>query len=274
MLNGHSLPGKLLDDVEIIKNERRTVVWVSASSGSDRQILKLYRRRGIVNSLRCRITRFRVQREYDHLGHLVHWGVPCPVPLAWNQGFTPTHGFYELLATSLVEDCVNLDTWLRQGMSCDLQPLFESVRRMHDSGCCHHALLSRNILISKDEVGNDRFAICDMARSRIFANSVVGTRLARLDIASLVNDLVRLGVPQREIPYDIYGLSAAESARLEKLIDSYANNKLRRVVRDGESRIRNIVTRCINVVKRRRRVSTRSSRGPRTVIQSESGLRE
>jgi hypothetical protein len=274
-LNGHSLPGHSLDDdVDIIKNERRTVIWVPASSGSDRQILKLYRRRGIVNFLRCRITRFRVQREYDHLRHLVHWGIPCPAPQAWNQGFAPTHGFYELLATSLVEDCVNLETWLRQGKSCDLQPLFASVRRMHDSGCCHHALFSRNILISKDEVGNDRFAICDMARSRIFANSVVGTRLARLDIAGLVNDLVRLGVPQREIPYDAYDLSSAESSRLEKLINRYANNKLRRVVRDGESRIRSIVTHVINVVRRKRRVSTRLSRGPRTAIQSERGLGE
>ena len=175
-------------------------------SADKRLVLKLYSHRGLWHAFRCWITRYRVEREYDSLSHLVLCGVPCTAPSDWTHGYSSRYGFYELLATVMVPEAIDLQAHLNHGRPCDFRLLFSTVRRLHESGCCHHALFSRNVLISPNVAGSDSFTICDVARSRIFPNSIVGTRLALLDLADLAHDLMRHGVLREAIPYDAYGL--------------------------------------------------------------------
>ncbi|MFQ5566976.1 MAG: lipopolysaccharide kinase InaA family protein [Paracoccaceae bacterium] len=132
----------------LFKEEQSTVVWVSPAATGERIVLKLYRHRGLWHALRCRVTRYRVQREHERLSHLVQWDVPCTPPRGWSHGYSRENGFYELLATVMVPGARDLESHLKNGRECDFRPILAAIRRMHESGLCHHALYARNILIS------------------------------------------------------------------------------------------------------------------------------
>ena len=220
---------------------------VEAGAEHERLVLKVYRHRGPWHAVRCWLTKFRVEREYQRLCHLVLWGIPCTAPSDWAYGYSRESGFYELLATVMVPDVIDLETRLKNGRSCNFQHLFATVRQMHRSGFCHNALFARNILISDNTATQSFFTISDVPRSRIFPRSVIGTRLALLDIADLGNDLMRLGVPEEAIPYDAYGLTSTEAHRLSGMLEGYVQNKSHRLVRDIESRIRHLFAYLVSV---------------------------
>ena len=268
-MSAHSFVTNFLPAPEIvIKEELNTVVWVTHSSSGERIVLKLYRHRGMWNAFRCWVAEYRAEREFERLSHLVGWDIPCTRPADWTHGYSREHGFYEMLATVFVPDTLDLEAYLKRKRSCDLQPLFAAINRMHDSGFCHHALYARNILISDGTAMSNNFAICDVPRSRVFPQSLLGTRMALLDVADLAASLMRLGIPRDVIPLDAYGLSPAERKRLSKMIDGYRQNRLRRVVRDGESRIRHFFACCIAVLtghpRTRSHLPGRSSSGVRS----------
>jgi lipopolysaccharide kinase (Kdo/WaaP) family protein len=225
---------------DIIKEEPGTIIWTSVLPAGERIVIKMYRHRGIVNSIRGRVVKYRVEREYDRLRHLADWDVPCTPPVGWTHGYSPERGFYEMLATSLVPDAEDLASWLEQGKSCDFTELFALVRRMHESGFLHHVLYARNILVTGGQSAKRTFLISDLPRSRIFPRSLVGTRLAMLDVADLVDTLKQLEIAPNEIPLEAYGFSPVEIQRISKLIGSYRNTRIRRILRDIESRARHL----------------------------------
>ncbi len=253
----------------VIKEERGTVIWAPLLSTDKRLVLKLYRHRGLWHAFRCRVTKFRVEREYERLSQLALWGIPCTAPSDWTHGYSRKYGFYEMLATVMVPDAENLESRLEHGQSCNLRPLFTTVRRMHERGFCHNALFARNILIADSATTDDVFTISDVPRSRIFPQSVVGTRLALLDVAGLASDLMRLGVREEAVPYDAYGLTSTEAKRLSRMLEGYAQNKLRRLARDAESRIKHFLACCVSMLT----TQSRQSRvGPRQAVDCKPNL--
>lgn len=250
--HAHSFETRFVPQSDVLfKHERRTVIWTPHAPGDEPIVLKLYRHRGIVNSVRGMIVKYRAEREHVRLGHLVNWDIPCTRPLSWSHGFSREHGFYEVLATRLVPESIDLQTHLRQGRSCNLATLFATIRRMHKSGFLHQALFARNILVSGGEKTEHEFAVCDLPRSRIFPFSLVGTRMAMLDLTDLVASLRRVGVSWNLISVDAYGLSAANESRLERMVDGYRQDRSYRIARDIESRVRHL-TACLGVIIRGR----------------------
>ena len=228
---------------KLIKEERNTVVWITKLSGGERIVIKLYRHRGFLNALRSFVSKHRTRREYEFLGHLEAHRVTCTPARGWTHGYSPEHGFFEVLATELVDDAVDLEVLLEQGGRCDLRLLFEEIRRMHECGFCHHALFVRNVLIVGADTANPLFAICDVPRSRIFPKSIVGTRMALFDVVDLAADMIRRGVPEDSIPFDAYGFTEEEQERLSHMLENYRRDKIHRRLRDGESRVRHLLAR-------------------------------
>lgn len=231
----------------LLKQEHKTLIW-SADVGSEKGIVKMYRHRGVANTIRGWAVRYRVQREHEHLEHLAAHGIPCTVPLGWTHGYTPEHGFYEILATREIEDAQSLDEVIRSGASVDLAPLFAAVRRMHEAGFRHQVLYARNIIVGGDPA-EGRCFVCDVPRSYIFPGSILGTRLAIQDIADLVASLAAAGMQTDDIPLDAYGLPPHEKARFGHVMARYSKRKLRRTGRDVETRIRLAAAKLRNLVK-------------------------
>ncbi|MFQ5566977.1 MAG: hypothetical protein ACE5EU_11510 [Paracoccaceae bacterium] len=91
--------------------------------------------------------------------------------------------------------------------------------------------------------------------------------MALFDLADLAITLMRLGVPRRAIPFDAYGLTPAESRRLAAMITGYPQSKFRRLLRDGESRIRHCLA-CLVGMLTGSRIT-----GPRRPETNGAGIR-
>ena len=221
----------------IVKRERSVIVWVATSPDGNPVVIKLYRHRGLVNTIRGWAVKYRTEREYDRLCHLYDWNIPCTQPISWTRGYSPEHAFYEVLTTGLASAVTSLSMRLKQGDSFDLQGLFTTVHRMHECGFLHQALYARNIIVNDAETKAE-FIICDVPRSRIFPRNLVGTRLALLDLKDLVASLVAVGVPWDQIPVDSYGLEPAGMKRLSSMVAGNRKSTGRRVTRDIESRVK------------------------------------
>lgn len=192
----------------VIKREPRTWVWRESGGESGATVVKLYRKRGVFWWARSMVVRFRAEREFRRLAHLMRSGIPCTEPVAWTWGYSGQHGFHEILVTFEVPGAVDLGAFLREGGDpATLGALFATVRRMHEAGFCHQALSARNILV-RPTVEGPHFLIADVPRSWTFPTSIAGRPMARGDVRDLVLSLVQHGVAPAAIPVDAYGLEA------------------------------------------------------------------
>ena len=98
----HAGTSPLLDLViragQFLKHERRTRIFVPDHPDQAGTVLKIYRRRGLWNTMRGSLVRFRTEREFDHLEYLRGHEIPCTEATGWTRGYSPQHGFYEVLA--------------------------------------------------------------------------------------------------------------------------------------------------------------------------------
>jgi tRNA A-37 threonylcarbamoyl transferase component Bud32 len=172
---------------QLIKAERKTVVWQQTLPDGTLAVLKLYRHRNPSWLQRRGWERGRAQREYDALRLMESRGIACSPPLFWAAGRTEATGQFELLATRLVPDACDLAAWLREhpdGPYPDLVPAFALIAKMHRAGLQHGALLDRNILYT-----GTNFRLIDMPRSRFFVRSIAGRNPGLFDLRLLVQSL-------------------------------------------------------------------------------------
>ena len=221
----------------ILKLEDRTVVWRETGSGGTPVVVKLYRRRGGWTAFRSRIFRFRTEREFRRLRHLVRWDIPCTPPLGWAAGRSPEHGHHEILLMEEVPTATELATYMGEGHSVDLAPLFRMVRRMHESGFCHQTLYAANVLVVGKDPGRARFVMCDVPRSWIFPQSIAGTSMAQYDLLDLAASLLEVGVRPEALPLEAYDVQ--EGGRvLQRLREGEdPRGKQQRFLRDLTARI-------------------------------------
>ncbi len=223
----------------LLKEEERTLVWRVPGAEGVPWVVKLYRRRGGMNALRSLVFRFRTEREYRRLRHLGRWGVRCTPPVAWAAGRSSAHGWHEILVMEEVPAALQLGTLLREREGrVDLAPLFALVRRMHESGFCHQTLYPGNVLVSMEAPPDERFVLSDVPRSWTFPRSLVGTRMARLDLLDLCTCLVEEGLPPERLPLEAYGDWPGGSPRDLPLDGPDPRTKVRRFLRDAAVRIR------------------------------------
>lgn len=190
---------------DFLKQERGTWVWREAGPDGRFRIVKLYRHRGLHNALRSRATRFRAQREWSRLRHLVRCGVPCAVPLGWTHGYSRDHGYYEALVTLEIPEAVPLDEYLKTDChAASLAPLYRIVRRMHDSGLCSQTLYARNIMVQPGSPPDRRYTLLDLPRSWLFPGGLAGTSMAWCDLLDLTRSIRLAGIAPGKIPVEAY----------------------------------------------------------------------
>lgn len=229
----------------VLKRETRTRVWRTAGSGTEARVIKLYRLRGALNSLRSRLFRFRTEREFRRLQHLTRWKLPCTPPIAWGWNRSAQHGHHEVLVMDEVAHAVRLLEYLERKIDpAELIPLFQIVRRMHESGFCHQALYATNILVNPGAPPADRYFIADVPRSWTFPMSLVGRRAALYDLLDLVLEIEQAVGPPMEsriepLALKHYGIDHATRARWTELRaqPDDPRSKRTRAIRDLRIRI-------------------------------------
>jgi hypothetical protein len=177
------LPGQTL-----IKEEFHTLIWSEPLPGGGRQVIKMYRRQPFYEPARRWLLPYRAEREYRVLSRLLRHGIACSEPLWWKRVRDARHGRCDLLATREIEEASSLELLLRREKAVpDLTPLFRLLRRMHDSGVSHGALMPRNILVSRPVDGQPGFHLIDLVRSRQFPTGIAAARIASFDLKSLLH---------------------------------------------------------------------------------------
>jgi len=224
-----------------LKTERRTLIW-AGEFGDEPAVFKLYRKREPWHTLRCALTRYRVEREYRTMRHLRSHDVPCPEPFGWANGHCRAHGFFELLVMRRVPDAVDLQTMMKNGHRPDVTALFTLARSMHEAGVCSQVLCSRNMLVDDSE-RNPRVLLIDFPRARIFPRSVVGTRVAKYDLVMLVEDLTGLGTAPSPSQMTSYGMTRKEARALTAAAAQRRGGKIARRLADAECRIHHMLAR-------------------------------
>lgn len=227
------------DAQQWLKTERRTWIWVGQYADKP-AVFKLYRHREPWHTLRCAITRYRVEREDRAMRHLSAHGVACSEPLGWARGHCAEHGFYELLVMGLAPRSVDLQTLIGKGYRPDVTALFTLARAMHDAGVCSQVLCSRNILVVDPE-RTPSFMLIDFPRARIFPSSVVGTRVANHDLAMLVEDLTGQGIEPSPSQISCYGMTRNEALAIKAAAANRRGGKIARRLIDVESRFHHLL---------------------------------
>ncbi len=162
-------------------------IWEDALGDGTSAVLKLYPHRGPISWEREKRFRFRVEREFGGLERLVAGRVPCTEPLFWTFGRHPRLGRFEVLATRKVPDAAPLSAWVGTGEPWpSLEGLMPWVRRMHETGVFHGALWLKNILATPAAKGGYDFHLLDMPKAMLFPTSIVGSRMARMDLLDLL----------------------------------------------------------------------------------------
>ena len=197
----------------LLKNEPDTLIWAEDVGAQRRAILKMYRHRGPVTTLRERTFRFRVQREFEALSHLQRSSIPCSEPIAWAHGQSAEHGRFEILATWEIAGAQSLRSFAgatkAENIRWDLSSLFRDLRRMHESGMFHGVLHLRNVLAGRDGTGDGKFYIIDTPGALLYPRSIVGTSMARFDLLLFSSQAARhLELPAAQIPLEAYGADA------------------------------------------------------------------
>jgi tRNA A-37 threonylcarbamoyl transferase component Bud32 len=222
-----------------LKKERRTLIWAS-QFGGEPAVFKLYKKREPWHTLRCALTRYRVEREYRTMRHLTSHNVPCPEPLGWARGHCQEHGYFELLVMRRVPKAVDLQTLINNGYRPDVTALFTLARSMHEAGVCSQVLCSRNILVGNPG-RTPHYTLIDFPRARIFPRSVVGTRVAKYDLAMLVEDLKGLGTAPSLSEITRYGMTRKEARALWAAAARRRGGKIARRLADVECRMHHML---------------------------------
>jgi hypothetical protein len=185
------------------------------------------------------VTRFRVEREYLRLAHLVLWAVPCTEPIEWTHGHSPEHGHYEMLVMEEVPSAVPLSEYvLERGAEVDLRPLYRMVRRMHESGLLNQTLYPSNVLVKRDAPADEAYVVADVPRSWVFPRSVAGSSLACYDLLDLTAGLQEHGVTPRWSALEAYGLDERSRRWWARHGERPSRTKARRFLRDVAARLR------------------------------------
>jgi hypothetical protein len=152
--------------------------------------------------------------------------VPCSQPLAWGWGFTPEHGYFELLVTREIPGAVSLKKYVATGdprlRSGDFHPLFDALRRMHEHGVYHGALWPKNILVARISEGAWGFHLIDLTRAVRFPGTICGTAMARFDLLSLLYSLPGF---DSEAMLHRYGHGSAEARRIAAQARCYRSSR-------------------------------------------------
>ncbi|MEX0734475.1 MAG: lipopolysaccharide kinase InaA family protein [Steroidobacteraceae bacterium] len=140
---------------KLIKAKPGTLIWCDPLPDGGRAVVKMYRRRPMLDPLRRLVVPYRVEREFTVLAHLWRHNVPCPEPLWWYQGRNRAHGRHEVLATRKIPGSIPLVQMLRTSgyADPDLAPVFALARRMHEIGISHGAWYPTNVLVSAPHPG-------------------------------------------------------------------------------------------------------------------------
>lgn len=171
----------------LIKEERKTVVWRQSLPDGTPAVMKLYRHRKPSWLERRGWYTGRAEREYRALCHAADHGVACSEPLFWAVGETGATGKYELLATREVAGASDMKDWLDQhpgAMPPNLNSLFALIATLHRSGLQHGALLARNTLLA-----GHAYALIDFPRSQHFGQSIEGRPAGWFDLKVLLQSL-------------------------------------------------------------------------------------
>ena len=204
---------------EWIKHESITLIWREVLADGRQVVVKLYKR-GLPVWCRSLATGFRVQREFKGLSQLETLGIACSVPLFWCHGHFGPYGWGEILATERVvrsqalRDLLVTRPEVRRFL--DLSPFFADVARMHAAGLYHGTLKPRNILV-KNYPERPAFVLIDMPRFHRFPWDIRGTRMARYDLMSLCDGLLRF-FPDDTVPLWLSAYGIPESERMDLLV--------------------------------------------------------
>jgi len=201
-----ALPGQTL-----IKEETHTLIWSEPLPAGGRQVIKMYRRQPFYEPASRWLLPYRAEREHGALSRLLRHGIACSEPLWWRRVRDARYGRCDLLATREIEKASPLELLLRREKAApDLTPLFRLLRRMHDSGVLHGALMPRNVLVSRPVDGQPAFHLIDLARSRQFPTGIAATRIAFFDLKSLLH-AVGKEVPLKQAANWLAAYGLAES---------------------------------------------------------------
>jgi serine/threonine-protein kinase RIO1 len=171
---------------DVLKVEPDTLVWrAPPPHGAGVAIYKMYRHRGALTRCRERLSRFRVQREYESLVHLQRNGVPCATPVTWGYGRHPQQGRFEVLVTMEIPEGQTVESYVKSAARHDerlMASAFRTVRDMHRGGVYHGRLDPRNVMFGRTEAGQMGGFIIDTPQAIVFPRDVTGTRMARHDL--------------------------------------------------------------------------------------------
>jgi hypothetical protein len=209
---------------ETIKDERRTHVWRAMLPGRGAVFVKTYRHRSAYDFARESLSRFRAEREYDALSFPARRDIPCTQPVGWACGRDAASGRFESIVTFEEPDAVGLKDWLRSGESDErwIEPVARLLRRAHDAGFYHGALVPRNVLLRSDHGRALRALLLDTPRSIVFPRSIVGTRMARHDLMTLLGEACRVAGDAPLAPFlAAYGEAAAAIPGLVRASSRY-----------------------------------------------------
>lgn len=177
-----------------IKDEPRTLIWRASLPSGSSAIVKTYRRRSLYDFTREALTRFRAQREFEALSFLARNDIPCSRPICWACGRDGQSGRFESLVTFEETGTVGLKAYLRSGRADErwIGPAARLLRRAHEAGFYHGALAPRNILLRTGEASETSCLFIDTPKSIVFPGSIVGTRMARHDLMTMLGEVRRV----------------------------------------------------------------------------------
>lgn len=229
----------------IITSEPGTFIWRGALPDGTPTVFKMYRRRPLTTVCRSRLSRFRVEREYDALTFLKQHGIRCSEPLLWTYGRSPAYGWYEILATREIAAARPFSEILdgdRDLGAMDLVPLYQMIRTLHRTGLQHGALIPRNMLVTRGHDVRWTFHMIDMPRAIAFPADILGTRMANMDLMDLTGPVrARFGDGAARMLLGHYGLSEEESSALFEDLEQYHPNRHTRTRLRGEFKLRAFV---------------------------------
>ena len=205
---------------------------------ASRSVVKMYRRRGLLDPLRRLVVPYRAEREFGLLARLRASGIPCPEPIRWSHGKEKRHGRYEILVTREIPATVPLTSLLKRARSAvpDLAPLFQLARRMHDSGVAHGAFYPTNVLVSVPTGNSPRYHLIDLAHGCHFRHGIAGSRPAIYDVLDMLRAIERL-MPLHECPRWLagYGDGPDGTWRLLRMLEGHRLERPWRHVRRAET---------------------------------------
>jgi hypothetical protein len=234
-------------DQTLLKAEDKTLIWTEPLQDGGRAVVKMYRRRGLLDPLRRCFVPYRVEREYRLLARLFEAGVPCAEPLRWTHGRDRRHGRHETLVTREIPSTAPLRDLLRADPQRppDLAPLFAVARRMHDAGVAHGAFYAPNILVTVPAAADPpRYHVIDLAHGCRFSQAITGTPPADYDVLDMLRSIGRvMPIDDRERWVAAYGLAPQETSRLLAKLEGHRLERPWRHIRRAETDARELIDR-------------------------------